>query len=437
VKVDTTYEGGHAVLRLDGRLDGEWAEYLSDALDDLLRTGTRSVILDMANVAYVSSAGTKMLARRRQDFSALRATLLVACPSAVVREALTSAGVGDLILEEATRSSGTQQVRISAELHRHARLTAEWHAPSILASHHYEIAPQERGAALVCRLHGDPARVTQGVFSFDQCRVVEFPETAFGLGLGAIGTSYEECQSRLGELAGAAGVVAYLPTDGASVPDYLRDGRDRGPRALLGCGMVCEGGFSHLVRFTAARDSGGVPLSELAAISLDAVGGSAVGLVVIAETVGLVGATLRRSPAMALEAPDFRVPAVREWLSFTAEPAYAGMTTLVIGVAARHPEPPLAAFLRPLTSGDGPNADEDQPERLDGHFHAVVFSYQPVPQRTVAMPAVVAGLFAGQTVRAILHLLADDRETGSAGQSEFLRGLCWAGPIASVTTPAA
>jgi len=43
-------EGGQALVRLAGRLDGEWAEHLSGALDDFLRDGMRSVILEMSEV---------------------------------------------------------------------------------------------------------------------------------------------------------------------------------------------------------------------------------------------------------------------------------------------------------------------------------------------------------------------------------------------------
>jgi hypothetical protein len=44
----------------------------------------------------------------------------------------------------------------------------------------------------------------------------------------------------------------------------------------------------------------------------------------------------------------------------------------------------------------------------------------------------VQRLFGSLKIRSLLHLLADDRGPDGAGESAFLRGLCWASPIASI-----
>ena len=61
MKIDTAEEGGSTVLRLGGRLDREWAEHLSNTLQDLLRDGARSLVIDLSEVSYVSSAATGVL----------------------------------------------------------------------------------------------------------------------------------------------------------------------------------------------------------------------------------------------------------------------------------------------------------------------------------------------------------------------------------------
>ena len=50
MKMVTAHVGSSALVRLTGRLDGEWSRHLSDALDELLRDGLRSVVLDMSQV---------------------------------------------------------------------------------------------------------------------------------------------------------------------------------------------------------------------------------------------------------------------------------------------------------------------------------------------------------------------------------------------------
>jgi anti-anti-sigma regulatory factor len=52
MKMVIAHDGGCAVVRLAGRLDGESADQLSETLDRLLREGQRSVLLDMGEVTY-------------------------------------------------------------------------------------------------------------------------------------------------------------------------------------------------------------------------------------------------------------------------------------------------------------------------------------------------------------------------------------------------
>ena len=421
MKLVTTYDEGGAVVQVEGRLDAEWAAHLADSLGDLLRSGVRAALVDLTQVSYVSSAGARVLTTSAQEFAALRGELLVASPPPVVEDALDVAGLSEQIVAPSDETA-ERRVRISGVFAR-ARFTQDWSAPATaVACGSYETSPYESGASVTCRLYGDgaPGGPARGA---GDCQPVRFPERAFGIGIGALGDSAEECGPRLGELVGAGGVVAYLPTDGALVPDYLATALGHAPTAHVSSGLVCEGGFSHLVRFTTARSAAAVPLAELAEVCLDAEGGDAVGIVAITESAGLVGALRRRPPAaVAADEAPFAPATLREWLSFTAEPAHAAATALVVGVAARRAAAPLAGQLRPLRSRPG----------LLGHFHAGVFSYRPVPQRTVALQTVVETLFAHQSLRAVLHLLHDERHTGRESESHFVRGLAWVAPIAGV-----
>jgi hypothetical protein len=160
----------------------------------------------------------------------------------------------------------------------------------------------------------------------------------------------------------------------------------------------------------------------LAATGLEATGGRLAGLVIAGETAGLCGVRLRRSPASGVAPVGFEVPAVREWLLFAPERTHAMTTTVIVGVVARAPEGPLAAHLRPL-GGTG---------KLYGHFHAAVFSYHPLPQRTVELTTLMRGLFAGHQLRDVLHLVWDNRGSDGVGESALMRGVGWVAPITQV-----
>jgi anti-anti-sigma factor len=413
MKIDAAREGGSTVLRLGGRLDREWAEHLSTTLEELLWDGVRSLTIDLSSVTYVSSAATKVLTRWQQELAVLRGEVLLTSVPPAVRETFAIAGWDWRHDGPSGPVPGLNELRESS-----------WSGAGSAARGQFQMSSCVPEGTLTCRLHGHPDQLSRAPFGKDDYSVVAFPEAAFGLGLGAMGESYEDCQERLGELVAVEGCIAYFPSDGARMADYLVGNGPAAPRAVLASGLTCEGGFSKLVRFNTQAEAEAVPLSELATACLEATGSRVAGLVIAGETAGLSGVKLRRSPGGLDPSPvSFEVPVVREWLSFAPERTYPLTTTLIAGVVARAPKGPLATHLRPL-------GDTGQ---LYGHFHAAVFSYHPLPQRTVELGALVRGLFENHQLRDVLHLLWDDRGEVGIGESALVRGVGWVAPITQVS----
>jgi hypothetical protein len=154
-----------------------------------------------------------------------------------------------------------------------------------------------------------------------------------------------------------------------------------------------------------------------------------IGVVMIAESAGLIGAALRRSPVLAPESNAFEFPRIRDWLSFTAERAYTKSVVLAAGVAVRGSAGPLAPVIRTFPNASG--------LPVSGHFHAAAFSYRPLQRGHIDLKASIKSLFEGQTLESILHLLSDDRAFSGSGQSELVRGACWAAPISHITAEGA
>src|SRR5262249_43921019 len=57
MEIETAREGGFVELRVRGMLDSTWAQHLSSAVDDVVRAGAHRVLVDLAGVTYLSSAG--------------------------------------------------------------------------------------------------------------------------------------------------------------------------------------------------------------------------------------------------------------------------------------------------------------------------------------------------------------------------------------------
>jgi anti-anti-sigma factor len=420
VNISTSPDGAATVVTITGRLDGEAALQLADTLERLLRDGRRSVVLDMSRVSYLSSPGTQALQQALQDYTSARGELHVTSPSPEAAEALA---VADLLNKLLIQPGAFDAVSASGHLLEHTR--DDWRSPTAMAPRGvFEVSSREPGAELSCHVHGRPDAGVQGWIDSTDYGTFEFPENSFGLGIGALGEGRIEAGPRLGEIVAAAGAVAHLPTLAAQVPDFDVGLGGHAPKAVLVSGLICRGGFSLLKRFSSPSETESVPLSELASATLDGIGSETAGVVMVAEASGLVGAWLRRSPGTILSRMQLDVQGVRDWLGTTPQPTHQGTTVRVAGIVSRQPDEMLAPRLRPVAAGSD----------LFGHFHAVVFTYRPVPQRTVVLRTLVTRLFAQQRVRGVLHLLGDDRGAAGSGESTFRRGLCWAGPITRVTT---
>ena len=181
------------------------------------------------------------------------------------------------------------------------------------------------------------------------------PESTFVLGVGGFGETFADSRHRFGEFLAVCGAAAYQPADGTDVPDYLVASGALALEPRLLYGLACDGTAAHLVRFERSKEDGPILLSDLAAGCLDVAKSPAAGMVIMAETAGLIGAALRRSPATENLATDdlFEHPGVRERLTFTAEPAFPRSTVLLVGVVQRGASiPALESELRPIGTGE-------------------------------------------------------------------------------------
>ncbi len=394
-------------LRITGRLDSYWADPLARRLEEVIREGAHHLRLDLAEVAYMSSAGIRVLVKYYRQLQGIQGSFAVTNPSAPVKTVLELAGLAALLISgvtpSATSPEGTRRIE-----QENATFEIFAHAP---------------GASLTCQTIGDPDLLQGCRFSEDHCHNVLFPDTTFAVGLGAFGNSFADCRSRFGEFLAVAGAAAYLPTDGTNTPDYLIATGTFVPAVEVLYCLACDGHFAQLVRFEAKKEAPAVTLAKLVETCLEIANTDVAGIVIAAESVGLMGAALRRSPALqASEAAPFAHPQIREWLSFTAERAYSRCLTLVAGVATRANHQALAPLVRPLGKGPWPA----------GHFHAAAFSYRPLQKGALDVKTTVSTLFEAETLQGVLHLLNDDREIAGAGQSEFVRGACWIGPITEI-----
>ncbi len=410
MEILTRTDGDFVELRVKGRLDAYWADHLTSRLEEVLRGGADRIRLNLAEVSYVSSIGIRVLVHFYKQLRAIHGRFVVTHPSERVRKVLETARLIELLMAQEESAAPA----VEAEQARRVEFPRSV----------FEVFDVVAGSSLRCHLAGDPAPLASSGFRSEHSRTGRFPDSTLAVGLGAFGHDFEECRERFGEFLAVAGAVAYQPTDGSNVPDYLLADGNFVPELQILYSLTCDGAFRHLARFEAKPDTGPLALSELVEACLEIAQAEAAGIVVVGESAGLIGAALRQSPVDGRTAGGlFEYPAIRGWLSFSVERVHARALALIAGVAARSATSELAPMLRPLAGGTGPR----------GHFHAASFSYRPLKKGRIEMVPTVRSLFEAETLHGVLHLLGDDREA-AVRQSEFVRGACWIGPISQIRT---
>jgi anti-anti-sigma factor len=399
--------GAHVDLELAGRLDGYWSDHLTSELTEVVRGGKHHIRVDCSRVSFLSSAGIAVLMKFHKELARINGTFTVVNPSAPVVAVLRMTRLDTQLISQPGPSSLQQADEAAGR-------RFERHEAS------FDVFDLDTAATLTCRAIGTAAPLATQAFDANQSTSLAGTAPTLAVGVGAFGESFTDCKPRFGELLSVAGATAYQPADGTNVPDYLVASGPLGDDIRVLYCLVCEGRFSHLVRFETLDPGATIGLSTLVAGCFDAAPAESVGFVVVAEAAGLVGAALKRSPT---DPPGnggfFSHPYVRTRLTFTAERAFTRSVALVAGVVTRGtPDRDASGQLRPIGSG------------YTGHVHAAAFRFRPIKKGHIDLGETVTSLFEADQLQGVLHLLYDDRGVAGAGESEFVRGACWVGPIA-------
>jgi anti-anti-sigma factor len=390
-------------VKVKGRLDNYWTEHLRGNVEEMIRGGAHVIRMDLSEMTYLSSAGVGLLAIFHRKLKGIGGSFGITNPSTHVKMVLDLCRLSTVLLAE----SAPVAAPVNAKEPRRFSTSAGA----------FEVMECDPDRALTCERIGDSAGLRGCRFGAQDSRTVAFPPATFGLGLGAFGHDFEDAKPRFGEFLAVAGSGAYLPTDGTNVPDFMVSSGDLVPEINVLYGLRFEGGFTHQVRFETAGADGPISLAQLVRTALEITGAPVIGMVMVAESAGLVGAALRRSPAAANPAANapFEFPEVRSWLSFSTERLYPRSLALLSGIGTGAECAALTSMLRPLGTDALPA----------GHFHAAAFTYRPLKKGSIELNATVTTLFETETLQGVLHLLSDDREASGRQQSEFVRGACW------------
>lgn len=401
-------------LRLQGRLDAHWSDFVGNAIAEAIRGGHHRIELHLAAVDYLSSAGLRTLLTAYKQLKAVKGSLAVTQPSEGAHKILRLAGVAELLVATPTPVAAPSTSSTPRRVE---------HDDTV-----FDVFEQAPGAVLHAKLAGRPGKLASEAFTASDSLRMAFPDGTLGLGLGAFGTDFEDCRGRFGEFLAAAGAAATLPTDGSDVPDWVLTEGALVPELQVLYGVTARGRFARMIRFDVkAEPRGSLGLGRLVERALEINGTPDAAVVILAEAAGIVGAALRQSPGKDPAPERLGFPQARDWIQFNTERTTGRSLMLAVGVASTQPSAGLLPFVRPMGFGSP----------VHGHFHAAIFPYRPVQRGSLDLTTAVSELLSLESAQGLLHLLADDRPFEGSGQTEVMRGACWIGPIAAIEAPAA
>ncbi|HNS17993.1 MAG TPA: STAS domain-containing protein [Bacteroidales bacterium] len=396
---------GQLLLVLNGRLDAYWSDILGEEMDTCIHDGHYSISVDTAGITYVSSAGLRIFLNYYKKLKEIQGSFVLMKTSPQVRTILEMAGLMQLM-----------QGKEHLEPEEPKKQTGE----SLVGHVRYVIQPFVTEEGLKGWITGSAGDLTTRNITPASVRSVDFHSGLYGAGIGAFGDDFGDYCHRMGEFIGLGDVIACLPTDGRKKPDYLSRVGRMVPRVNLLYGLLFEGKFSHKIRFEMTGPNKKIYLSDLIAQLHGLIPFGRAGMVMVAETTGLVGAALSADPLSGeLSNPLFSFPEIKQQVTVTTEPEFSGRLTVTTGMVALATNDEAYGYGRPLKSGSP----------FLGHLHTAVFSYHPLKKQWDDPQEVIHRLVEEHQFETILHLLNDERPHAGIGESEFQTGTVWMGEI--------
>src|SRR5438045_6158127 len=170
-------------VRVTGRLDNHWSEPFDEAIAEMIREGAHHLRLDLSGVNYLSSAGIGVLMNAYRDTKALQGSFLISAASERVRTVLRLVALDSLLFGTSTEDAAPQPA---------AGAPRQIESKTALFENY-----QLDGGRSECRLIGDPAKLLRDAYS--DSTSIAAADNLFALGVGALGSNYDECRDQFGE----------------------------------------------------------------------------------------------------------------------------------------------------------------------------------------------------------------------------------------------
>ncbi|MBN1762808.1 MAG: anti-sigma factor antagonist [Methanomicrobia archaeon] len=243
------------LISLDGRLDAFGAEQLDEALKSAITPEDSTVVIDMANVSYLSSGGIRTLLAAEKQLKPRNGGIQLCSLQSYPLKVLAMAGFDQLFAIWPTREAALKHTRallsrreVKVQWDRLPTFTSSGARFTVLETSHDEA---------VLKVTSDISKVLYARLGDEDICTRRFSETEYSIGLGALGENVSACAPYLGEMITIGGTMVWLPTDGHDTPDFLIAQRDTGEVTIFtGFNVALDGPFHDLIVMVREGETG-------------------------------------------------------------------------------------------------------------------------------------------------------------------------------------
>jgi anti-anti-sigma factor len=389
---------GLPACRLSGRLDVLTAAQAQQVLDDLVQSGQRDLVVDLAELSYVSSAGLRVLLLAQKMLRKVGGRIIIYRAPEMVRQVFAVSGF--LAMFELAEGPEELAERLVGQAAPAAsrRLEADGVVMEVI---------QRPGPPGRLWAHGRPEKLNRAEYVEHDVIALPAGPGLFGAGLGCFGDSFAECRDFFGEALLLEGSLFYQPTVPRAGVEFILNLQAQGGLSYQFLqALTFQGPFQALAAFDCPQ--GPLELNRLIPALAQALPAPVLGLVLLAESRGLYGMHLKRSPVRENQ-PDqgreiFHPELFKEWMSFPLEAADPGAVVAGAGLVVGARESAPAALLPWL------------PSESAFHLHAAIFGKAPLGKRPEQLPAELRRVISEMEPVKVQHLMGRSRlSSGLAG----------------------
>ena len=376
----------HHMITLKGRLDALAAPEILELFARVIFEGGRTLVVDLSAVHYVSSAGLRAFIATQKDLQKVGGELVLAGLSAQVQDVFQISGFNQLfrIIPDAATASELVE--------RTACARGRLFQTQGISGEIFEARVPVGSLSII----GSADKLDSASYAETDVVPVSPAGIRLGCGLAALGDGFDEYGTLFGEALIIDSNFFYYPAvRHASVDFLLAAHTDARTNYKFLHGFSVTGDYRHQLSFKC--DSAGGELQDLLKTLLSLSDANLLGVSLLAESRGILGMNLKKSPLCGSRESIFSGRLLPEWFDFPVDATHTGSVIAAAGLVARNPEN-LPPAIRSLFSGSA-----------FFHLHAAIFEKAPIGTAACTLETELARVASELRALKVQHLLGRSR----------------------------